>query len=269
LVRNAEVKQILFTALSKMIITKTTGVSLAIDVSHSRPHKKYEKAPVSAFQQFIKSVESVLEKAPFSQKNLFDLPMPKIVQGDSRALPFPNNYFDAIVTSPPYLNAIDYLRASKMSLVWMGYSINSLQKIRSGNIGSERKICQPDDPSLMNALQKIGSVEMLPSREKGFTYRYVKDMHDVLSEVARVLKPGGKAIFVVGNSTLKNVYLSNSDAIIALGEKLKLSLTSQTERVLPDNKRYMPSPLSNSKNTGITNRMRTEVVIEFVKVSHN
>jgi hypothetical protein len=35
---------------------------------------------------------------------------------------------DLIFTSPPHLNAIDYLRCSKFSLVWMGHSIAALRE---------------------------------------------------------------------------------------------------------------------------------------------
>ncbi len=45
-----------------------------------------------------------------------------------------------IITSPPYLNAIDYLRGHKLSLVWMGQSIARVRNIRSTNIGTEKSL---------------------------------------------------------------------------------------------------------------------------------
>lgn len=39
---------------------------------------------------------------------------------------------DLIVTSPPYANnAIDYMRAHKFALVWFGWKIDDLARIRS------------------------------------------------------------------------------------------------------------------------------------------
>ena len=40
------------------------------------------------------------------------------------------------MTSPPYLNAIDYMRTSKFSLVFLGSRLNELRAIRSAAIGT-------------------------------------------------------------------------------------------------------------------------------------
>ena len=45
---------------------------------------------------------------------------------------------DLIVTSPPYANALDNMRAHKFSLVWLGKSIGNLSEMRAEYIGSER-----------------------------------------------------------------------------------------------------------------------------------
>lgn len=42
-----------------------------------------------------------------------------------------------VLTSPPYLNAIDFLRCSKFSLVWMGYDVAAVRKIRGVSIDAE------------------------------------------------------------------------------------------------------------------------------------
>ena len=49
-----------------------------------------------------------------------------------------DNSIDLIITSPPYAsNAIDYMRAHKFSLVWLGHSVTTLSKIRRKYIGGE------------------------------------------------------------------------------------------------------------------------------------
>ncbi len=42
------------------------------------------------------------------------------------------------MTSPPYANAIDYVRANKFSLVWMGNPLKDLAVLRTGYLGTER-----------------------------------------------------------------------------------------------------------------------------------
>jgi DNA modification methylase len=264
-IRDVKTRQILWTAFSRMIITKNNGVSLAMDVSHSRPHKVYTKAPHNAFDIFLKSVETLIAKAPFTTKISFHNPETNIIYGDSRMMPYSSNYFDIVITSPPYLNAIDYFRASKLSLVWMGNSINIIKKWRSTNIGAEVMFKGVQESHIRKAIKEIGEVNCLPSREKGFAFRYIVEMDKVMKEIGRVSKKKGKIIMVVGNSTLKNVYINNSAAIISLGLNHNLKLVKQTKRKIPDNKRYLPAPSHKKSGVELKGRMRNEVVLEFVK----
>src|SRR3546814_13429090 len=64
--------------------------------------------------------------------------------GDARDLALDARSVDAIVTSPPYLNAIDYMRGHRMSLVWLGYRLDELRTIRSkiGRASCRERVCQ-------------------------------------------------------------------------------------------------------------------------------
>src|SRR5207247_9986914 len=114
----------LWCAFSRLIIVKDKGVSLARDVSHSRPHRSYERAPVDPFVQLSKAGEQIL-------RSLLRLPQVSkdvhLHQADARELPTESASIDLVITSPPYLNAIDYLRGHRMSLVWMGYDLEHLR----------------------------------------------------------------------------------------------------------------------------------------------
>jgi len=61
-----------------------------------------------------------------------------IIRADVRNIPITDGFIDVVITSPPYLNAIDYLRGHKLSLAWLGYKISDIIPIRSNNIGAER-----------------------------------------------------------------------------------------------------------------------------------
>jgi hypothetical protein len=99
-VRNDCERNILWCAFSRLIITKRTGVSLAIDVSHSRPHRIYDKAPVRPFAKFLLSVEKVLNSIPsFNSEN--SVPETKVLTADARSLPIASQSVDVVITSPP------------------------------------------------------------------------------------------------------------------------------------------------------------------------
>jgi DNA modification methylase len=236
-----------------------------MDVSHSRPHRKYQKAPISAFNRFLQSVDYIIKKAPFRNGN--SLTAPAIVgQGDAREMPFRSNSIDMIITSPPYLNAIDYLRGHKLSLVWMGHSIESLRSVQSSNIGTERSMRFEGTDELEKILRQIGEVDKLNGKHRSMIMRYINDMSIVFSECRRVLKKKGQAIFVIGNSSIRGVYISNSEALIALALKSGFILSSQSTRSLPESKRYLPPPNSEKSGREMKSRMREEVILQFVAV---
>jgi hypothetical protein len=62
----------------------------------------------------------------------------QVMLGDARSLIFADRSVDRVLTSPPYLNAIDYMRGHRLSLVWLGHSLPALRAIRSGSVGSEK-----------------------------------------------------------------------------------------------------------------------------------
>ena len=170
---------------------------------------------------------------------------------------------DAVITSPPYLNALDYLRGHRLSLVWLGYRIGDLRAIRAGSIGSERML----DPAMSreaiaSLTPLLGAVAELPPRTRGMIDRFLLDLYAVLSEIRRVLKSTGNATFVIGNSCIRNVFLDNAAALVVAAELLGLALVERQERDIPPMKRYLPPPRGNASR-GVMHRMRTEVVLTF------
>jgi DNA modification methylase len=246
-------------AFSRLIITKERGASLARDVSHSRPHKVAEESDYQVLSSFVRSAKQLRDQL----KNMQPSGNCKVDQGDTRSLrKIRNRSVHIVMTSPPYLNAIDYMRGHRLTLVWLGYRLFQLRKIRSNSIGAERG---PSDRSTSRDLEKIqgsmGNIKKLPQRHKNMIARYAQDIQGMMKEIARVLRPDGRAILVVGNSCLQNVFISNSNAIAKAGSQTGLRLFAKTERELPDTKRYLPLP--SRRSNPLAKRMRTETILTF------
>ena len=256
---------LLWCAFSRLIITKSVGVSLAKDVSHSRPHKTYEIAPVLPFEKYLKAVEYIIKISPFHiNENKKKYPRVNIQMGDARRLPIRSKSIDMVITSPPYLNAIDYLRGHKLSLVWMGHCIAEIRHLRSENIGSETSNYLQIDLEISNARKMMGECSNLDNRRNRMLSRYTHDMNEVLGECARVLKKNGRAIFVVGDSTLQGTFIKNSAGITKLAENQGLVLISRKVRPIEKNRRYLPPPNSQQSGRKLQRRMREEIILEFV-----
>lgn len=264
-VKNENIRNALLCSFSRLIISKKSGASLAMDLSHSRPHRKFKTAPIQPFEKWDSAVEKVLCGC-LDAKSATAGPSSKIKVGDARALPFRSNSIDLVLTSPPYLNAIDYIRCSKFSLVWMGLQTESLKKIRGKSVGSEVsydiKLCSSD---LQNVISGLRVSKKLSSRNLGILTRYVVDMHLSIEEVARVLVPGGRAVYVVGENSLRDVYIRNAKIVSDLAILCGLRLIERRTRTLPDNRRYLPPPKANVGAKHMNSRMRKEIVLAFEK----
>lgn len=247
---------VLRVALSRIIVTKEQCASLARDTSHSRPHRVATVSDYSVYEGFGRSVQVVrkrlLAQPPQAQG--------AVSLGDARELDVCDESVDAVITSPPYLNAIDYLRGHRLSLVWLGHRLSSLRAIRAGSVGTERGP-DADQDGVEQILSAMGSIADLPSRYQGMVRRYAHDVNCVVREIARVLRQHGSATFVVGNSCLKDVFVCNSGAICRSAALNGLVVHEEFERELPRRQRYLP--ISDGGTLG--RRMRTETILRCVK----
>jgi hypothetical protein len=265
-VSNPNIRAILWCAFSRMIITKDAGASLAKDVSHSRPHKAYRIAPVRPFEKFRPTIERILRSSNFSSGQ--KLPTARIRRGDARNVPLKDGVADLVITSPPYINAIDYLRGHKLSLVWMGHQIDEIRELRSTNIGSERLRHSSADTNYRTTAETVvHNFTNLPQHSQSMLVQYFSDMDCVLAEISRILKRSGRAVLVVGNSTIRGIFINNSRVLTRLAKANGLQLASARRRELKESKRYLPPPGNLTSGVMLRSRMNEEVILTFQKVS--
>jgi hypothetical protein len=201
-VRNRSCRNVLWCALSRLIIAKT-GASRALDLVHSRPHRYFSKAPVLPFEKFMAAVHTVMDNVPkkFSRNAN---PRADVRLGDARNTNIRSKSIDLVLTSPPYLNAIDYMRCSKFSLVWMGYTVDELKTLRANSVGTEVGLRYDNDPEIVGYIKQL-KLTGLPKRQRQWISAYISDMRASLREVSRVLVPGGRAVYVIGENTIRGV----------------------------------------------------------------
>lgn len=255
------VRHALQVALSRIIVTKAPKASLAADTSHSRPHRVVTESSYDVYRGFEKSVNSL--KRLLDERSIVG--QVEVRRGDARALDLPDASVDLIITSPPYLNAIDYIRGHKMSLIWFGYTIPELRKTRSNSIGAERALGDDALKYVEDMVQHIKDSVNVPDQLPVATItRYAQDLAIFACEMNRVCKSGAEIVTVIGNSTLRGNYIQN-DALVSLAYEVSgFRLIKRSERALPENRRYLPVRTSN-KTSSMTKRMRTEVVLTVVK----
>ncbi len=247
---------------SGIIIAKGGSVALARDLSHTRPHR-IQRTPRSALAAFR---ERGLRLAQILLRTEVRTPLTcALWQGDAQALPLPENRVRLIVTSPPYAsNAIDYMRAHKFTLVWWGYSIRQLSAMRREYIGGETTHGVLLEPLPKEAQQAVQAIADLDPKKGKVLHRYFSEMRRVLLEMARVLQPGGFAVVVVGDSTMRGRSTQTPEALAAIGQQVGLEWIHTGVRRLDRNRRMMPAR-HQPGDSQIERRMHQEYVLGFMK----
>ena len=260
-VNSSSLKDQLLVTMSRTIVTKKVGVSLGADISHSRPHRIYAQAPVQvllAFEKESRALARILRKRTGGNCKGGRV---AIIEGDARRLPLESDTVDKVVTSPPYLTGIDYMRGHKLSLIWMGYDIEQLTRLRASNIGSE--VAKPiDNCSLADTMaESLGDVDRLSRKMKLTLERYLEDMRLVVSEIRRVTKRGAIIVLVLGNANVGGVFLDIAAATERLAAANALNRLSVAKRQIPNNRRYLPPPDSQKEGEPLGKRLREEVIL--------
>jgi DNA modification methylase len=288
-IEDAAIRNFFELVFSSIIITKSGGVSLAFDLAHTRPHRakiaflkdgkvilgdpnlNSDSKRVKLLTKTIRSaLDEFKKRSIITIKNLPLYPNPNqkaiITYADAQKLSLPDNSVDLIVTSPPYAsNAIDYMRAHKFSLVWMGYSINDLTQMRSKGIGAEAMLgleveTLPDMTE--DIIKQISDLD----RKKGVAlHRYYSEMKRVLIEMHRILKPGKAAIVVVGNTIMRNQSTQTHECLAGIGTSIGFEVPKIGVRHLDRNRRMLPVGNTHNPDSMIQQRMQEEYVIGFYK----
>ena len=244
---------------SSIIITKSGGVTCALDLAHTRPHKSTGKKVKSVFEEFSKKVKKIT-------RSLSEIPgRVEIDYANSKKLPLEDETVDLIITSPPYANnAIDYMRAHKFSLVWFGMSIKDLREIRKKYIGSENLInanyCDLPDLSA----QIVTQLKNKNEKKGKALHKYYSEMLMVFKELYRVLKYDSGCVFVVASSNLNGINTQTHKCIAELAELTGFKTVGIGIRNLDRDRRMMPFS-NKSNNSQIESRMNREYVLGFWK----
>jgi len=120
---------------------------------------------------FLRRCQSAVEAwADYADAVPPDLRTPRLERADARKLPWPNHKVDVVITSPPYPGVYDYVEEQERRARWLG-GAHPLRGARSAEIG----------------------------RRGSDGGAWVKSMEEVMSELSRTTKRGGRIFFVVGD----------------------------------------------------------------------
>ena len=257
------VRRMLEVLFSSVIVTKSGGVSMARDLAHSRPHRVADKVPASPLARFKTQVKRA--QRAFMELSCRPSTDSSVLLSDCRQMPLTSASVDLIVTSPPYANALDYMRAHKFSLVWLDESVEWLGRHRAQYIGSERWR-EIEGVTLPVPVRECVAclAEQDPSKARVLD-KYFKDISLAILEMHRVLRTGKAALIVVGPSTMRGLRIATHDYVAAISEQAGFEVVAVERRALDRDRRMMPARMDGNGHFGIENRIHEEFVIALLK----
>jgi len=135
----------------------------------------------------------------------------RLALSDARHQPVESNSVDMVITSSPYVTSYEYADLHQLSTIWLDFA-ESLSEYRKAFIGTSYK--RYENPVLksliaQNIKEKMSAVDMKIAKE---IEAFFVDMQSVIEESYRILKVGGCAAFVIGNTKLRGIEIQNAEA---------------------------------------------------------
>lgn len=215
----------------------------------NKPTRDFTKVPTEPIKAFTRQTKAMLR----GNAGLFGLlterghlkVTSKAVCTDARKIPTKDKSVSLIVTSPPYVTSYEYADLHQLTALWLEYS-DDLNDFRKRFIGTSY---HSKNPVALNSLIAENIREKLLATNKKTAEgvsNYFSEMNQVFVEMKRILKSGGKACIVIGNTSLRGVEILNTEVFAEQLQNLGLKVKDIIKREIPS--KNLPSV--RDKNTG-------------------
>ncbi len=163
---------------------------------------------------FLKKVKSMQNDLNEMAKIIKTTPEVKVICGDARKLEVNTNSTDLIVTSPPYVNALDYYRAHMYNMLWLEMDFDLFRKHEIGG----------HSHFIVNRFRLLSE--------------YLGDMLRSMIEMNRVLKKDKVCVIVVGNSSLEYELIESHKFFAEMGKKIGFNPIKTIFRNIDKTRKY-------------------------------
>ncbi len=200
--------------------------------------------PVTPFERFGAAAhEMAADLEGLSAERSHWGPPAEVTLRDARNGGWSPRSVELAITSPPYVNGMDYVMNYKVDLAWLGYahSYADLAALRGAQVACDNLPRRETAPYLdTSRVAEPWLAEILPRIRENLArkgtyrrddmhavvHRYFSDLSPVLDGVFRALVPGGRFVVVVGDSLLAGAYVPGDLLLARLGASLGFRIVS-------------------------------------------
>lgn len=220
-------------------ILKSCSIWLQKSVKPTRDQHKKVQDPLPLF---VKQTRKMLKRHEIFNQLLSEAVRNDIDNfrtiscADSRTVPCADDAAQMIITSPPYVTSYEYADLHQLPSLWFGY-VDELADFRKKFIGSAYTARQGID---LKSAVAADIIQRLGATKKGReVHCYFADMLETFVEMRRVLRVGGKACVVIGNTQFQGVDILNAEVFQEQFEQLGFATHTVIHREIPS--KMLPS----------------------------
>ncbi|MCX8061851.1 MAG: site-specific DNA-methyltransferase [Anaerolineales bacterium] len=208
-------------------------------LGYCREKRVADEAPFQLFAQKCQQIAADLQRCQSQYASALNTPS-IVVLGNSMSVQIPEKV-DLIITSPPYMNGLDYVMNYKIEMGWLGFG-QSHRELKG--LKDQMVVCDNVSKGLVRQFSQTQrythpwieqiKADIRASIEQRGTYRrqdmpeivhkYFDDLYQVMRNVVRFLNKGGRFILVVGDSLIADVYVPTDLILARIGEELGLTV---------------------------------------------
>jgi len=167
-----------------------------------------------------------------------------------------------ILTSPPYVSAQKYIRASSLSLQWLELNDTTIAKLDKQSIGREHFPRKEYEKLHLIGIKKIDSILLKIYKRNQLrayiTYKYLLEMQESFNHYYKVLKNNGYFVMVIGNNTIAGYEFMTHKYLIKIAKEIGFS----TELILIDDIKSRGLMTKRNKTASVISR---EYIVVFKK----
>jgi len=191
-----------------------------------KPQIDPDKVIPNILPSFLRHLDSMIRK----NREFYDalkasdrLSVPALMyrRDSTQSLPLKSGSVDLVITSPPYVTSYEYADLHQLSLLWFGDDPNNFKKwhkfsnefnaFRKQFIGTSYKNARKKYFESAIAEKVVTALEDADRSLAADVANYFSDVRKAFFEIHRVLKKGGKACIIIGNSSMREVEILNAE----------------------------------------------------------
>ena len=251
---NDHMEEVALVSLSAAIIAKWPNtLSYAMDVDHTRPHRVVQRFTASrVLDTYFRRVDRTIASLSLLRELYEDAGVTATL-GESARVLYPHDArMEAtsiepesqalVVTSPPYFNAVDYPRAHRLSVCWMNGRAPEDVASRKQYIGI-RHVGQHGGTEWFEERPQLRRFIPTPVRSNGRMAKlagFFADLEAATSQMWRVLRPGGHAVVVIADNTVKGHRVRAHAALAEIAQQTGFEVVTRHPREIDTVRRRFP-----------------------------